>query len=142
MERLCTLDTDPILDLEELTRRCAGKLDLVERVLARFCSRFEADFTELEQAAVADDLGTVARVAHRIGGASASAAAHSIRRVVGEAEDFARRGKADDVFQSVERLREEWSRFQDELPRGSDSPQPGKADRSNQTHPLSEPRGV
>lgn len=118
MDYPCALKTEPVLDRDELFRRCTGKLDLVERVLDRFCSRFELDLAELEQAVFAEDLETVARVAHRIKGASASIAAHGIRTRVAETEDLARRGEPAGVLRQVEGLRQEWARFQGEFPGG------------------------
>jgi HPt (histidine-containing phosphotransfer) domain-containing protein len=66
------------LDLDSLTKRCLGRVDLAYRVLEKFNSSVGNDMALLEQAIVARNLTEVARVAHRVKGASLSVSACSL----------------------------------------------------------------
>ena len=65
----------PCLDIDSLTRRCLGRVDLAYRVLQKFHTSVGNDMALLEQAIAARNLKEVARVAHRVKGASLSVSA-------------------------------------------------------------------
>lgn len=98
-------------DYQELLDRCLGNIEFAERVLTKFQSRFDADLMELEQALDAKDADAVARVAHRLKGASATAAAGGIRHQAAEIEDLARKHDVNEVPNRLRELRNECSRF-------------------------------
>ena len=66
------LDESPTLNTQELIARCMGNLEFAERLLDKFQGRLDADIVELEAAIDAEDADAIARVAHRIKGASAN----------------------------------------------------------------------
>jgi HPt (histidine-containing phosphotransfer) domain-containing protein len=111
MERELSERDDTVLDLQELLDRCMGSLEFAERILAKFQSRFDVDFAELEQAMEAQDSEAAARVAHRLKGASATAAAHGLRREAATIEQLARQQCLADIPARLQDLRHEWARF-------------------------------
>ena len=96
---------------EELLARCMGNLDFAERILAKFQSRVDVDIAELEQAVHAEDVEAIARVAHRLKGASASAAAYRLQERASRLERSARQSSLGEIPAQVEQLRCEWSQF-------------------------------
>lgn len=97
--------------------RCLGKLDLAERVLAKFESRLDEDLAELEQALRAEDSELIASIAHRLRGASANAAAHGIRERATTIEQLARQRRLPEMPAQMQGLRREWARFTETRPR-------------------------
>ncbi len=98
-------------DADELVARCLGNLEFVQRVLAKFQERLDADLTELDEAVLAADAERIARVAHRLKGASANVAAHGLRQRAAGIEELARQRSLDEIPSELDELREEWSRF-------------------------------
>lgn len=98
-------------DSEALLARCLGKIELAERILAKFNSRVDLDIAELERALASDDLNTIAQVAHRLKGASANVAADALKEKAAGIEELARRGCAGEIPNCMEGLRGERNRF-------------------------------
>jgi HPt (histidine-containing phosphotransfer) domain-containing protein len=111
MDRSSLQPTTAVFDAEDLLARCLGKIDLAERVLARFCSRFDVDLAELERAVRVEDTDQIARVAHRLKGASATVAATGLASGAARIEELARCGAMPEIPKRVEELRSEWTRF-------------------------------
>ena len=59
------------LDLAQLQRRCMGKIELVERLLASFERRFPLELVELGQALAEGNVARVGQLAHQLKGAAA-----------------------------------------------------------------------
>jgi HPt (histidine-containing phosphotransfer) domain-containing protein len=104
-----------ILDGEELLARCMGNWDFALRVLGKFRARLEADVADLDQALGAQDWDLLARLAHRIKGASASVSALQLRQRAAELEHAARARRVAELSTCVERLRHESNRLVQEL---------------------------
>jgi HPt (histidine-containing phosphotransfer) domain-containing protein len=98
-------------DFDELLNRCLGNLEFAERVLAKFQSRFDDDLVELEHALEVQDAEAVARVAHRLKGASATAAANSISHRAAEIESLARNHQVGQIPEHLQQLRSECTKF-------------------------------
>lgn len=108
--------------------RCLGNLEVLERVVSIFQTEFTHDLDSLE--ALVDSPGAgeqIARVAHRMKGASANVAANKLNRCVAEIEQLARKEQVHELRLRLERLREEWGQFT----RFVDSLQPWPPDRSH-----------
>ena len=88
-----------------------GKLDFAQRLLSRFESRLDDDLEELEQQVGSGDLLGIARVAHRIKGASANIAAPRLKAQSADIEDLARSHQLDDLAACLEQIREEQAQF-------------------------------
>ena len=91
-----------LLDTDELLARCMGNIEFAERLLTKFQGRLDEDIAELEAAMQAEDLDVVARVAHRIKGASANVAAHDLQKRAGEIEQLARQRCLTDIPAQLE----------------------------------------
>ncbi len=100
------------IDLDELTSRCMGRLELVDRVLTRFQQSLDRELEELEDAVLRDDREGVARTAHRIKGTSVTVAAHGLHRCAERLQQ-----SAESQF---ERIHEHLAEFQHECSRLSE----------------------
>ena len=60
------------LDPQLLVERCLGNLDLVQRLLTRYMDSGSHDCQQLEAALQVGDLATIATIAHRLKGSSAT----------------------------------------------------------------------
>jgi HPt (histidine-containing phosphotransfer) domain-containing protein len=69
------------------------------------------DLAELERAVRVEDAEQVARIAHRLKGASATVAATGLSTGAARIEELARRGELPEIPKRVEELRSEWTRF-------------------------------
>jgi HPt (histidine-containing phosphotransfer) domain-containing protein len=105
------VDQASVLNMQDLLDRCLGNLEFVERILGKFLSRFDTDLAEIEQALESEDVEAVARVAHRLKGASATAAATGIRDCAAEIEELARGRLISKIPERVRSLRSEGARF-------------------------------
>ena len=84
--------TENAIQFDELVKRCLGNLSFAQRVISKFTSRLEDDIDELKEAMQKESLPDVARLAHRLKGASANVAAEGLRRLAEEIEHQARAG--------------------------------------------------
>lgn len=66
---------EPPIDLESLTSRCLGKVDLVMRVLQRFEKTVDEELAELCEAVEPIDRDRLARSAHRMRGTALTVSA-------------------------------------------------------------------
>ena len=113
MSLTSTASTHEVLNIDELLARCLGNISFATRMLAKFQDRFEQDLLELDKAILAQDTEAVARIAHRIKGASANVAAAQLHESSAEIEQSGRARRLSDISTGVDRLRQEWSRFVD-----------------------------
>jgi len=100
-----------VLDYDDLLARCLGNVDFVQRVLDKFRERCDEDMVALEDAVVHGDSDAVARLAHRLKGASANASAIRLREYAAEIEHAARGEALGDISNGLQGLKDEWSRF-------------------------------
>ncbi len=99
------------IDVQELMTRCLGNLQFAQRVVAKFQARLEVDLAELDLAVQQSDATGVARIAHRIKGASANVAAGGLLASATGLEELA---LAQDVVEAagvLAELRREQARF-------------------------------
>lgn len=100
-----------VLDVEDLLARCLGNVEFAQRILGKFQERCDEDLEALEKAVFDGDSESVARLAHRMKGASANASASGLQRHASEIERAARHEAFDEVPASLECLKREWTRF-------------------------------
>jgi len=82
---------------DELLARCVGRLDFMERILNSFELRFGEDLEQLEEHLKSSDADEVARLAHKMKGASANVAALCLNKQVAEIEQLARSQRLDEI---------------------------------------------
>jgi len=100
-----------VVDCQDLVARCMGNLAFAENILARFEERLDVDLAMLETAIDRPDTEGVARVAHRLKGASANVSANGLHDVFSRLEELARTGQLQELPFCMDELRSEWSRF-------------------------------
>ena len=101
----------PPLDLEQLRRRCMGRLDLVDRLLASFESRFPIELLEIEQSLASEDMPRLLQLVHQLKGASANISAPGLNRIIQKMEAAARANQLATVADHLTQLQSEWERF-------------------------------
>lgn len=109
------LGESPVFNQQELISRCLDNWELVDRILAKFLSRFEEDFVEMNRAVTTGDAQIIVRVAHRLKGASATTAAIRIRDAAGRIEELASHGLLNEIPDRLRELRQEGNRFAETL---------------------------
>ena len=86
-----------VLDLQGLSDRCLGNLELAQRVLDKFEQRLPAELAELERVAELGDAAKIALVAHRIKGNSSNISAAGLQQAAAEIEDLSCAGRVADI---------------------------------------------
>jgi len=103
--------TSTVLDFESLLKRCLGKRDLAEKLVAKLQSRLPEDLNEIEEVVEKGDAERLAALAHRLKGAAANLAADPLRHAAAALETMGRGGNLDGVQTGLKRLKEEGQRF-------------------------------
>ncbi len=106
-------DAQVVFDADDLMARCLGNIEFAEHILEMFQTRFGEDLVELERYLAAGDADAVARLAHRLKGASANASARTLQTIAAEIEHKARTRSLDGVGARLGDLRSEWGWFQE-----------------------------
>ncbi len=99
------------LDVEDLMTRCMGNIEFAEQILSTFQALGDEALAEMEEAMAAEDAEALSRLAHRLKGASANAAAPGLRAHAAEIERAARQSSLQEIPAHIEDLRREWGRF-------------------------------
>jgi HPt (histidine-containing phosphotransfer) domain-containing protein len=100
-----------ILDYHTLIERCMGNLDLASRLLERCQTHLPQEIEEIEKAVAQRDAEQVARMAHRLKGATATILAQGMKQAAEEIERCGLTGSLAEIPPSLERLHQEWERF-------------------------------
>jgi HPt (histidine-containing phosphotransfer) domain-containing protein len=104
-------DMASVIDHQALLTRCMNRLDFVERMLALFQDQCGVEVANLEQALDKRDMDSVRRIAHRLAGASANAAAVGLQARAAELRHAADAGSVEKTSQCMVELQREWHRF-------------------------------
>lgn len=99
------------LDFEQLCRRCMGRLDLAERLLASFEKRFPLELIEIENCLAEGDVPRLLQLTHQLKGASANISAPRLQKLMQRMESAARGGQLDAVSEMLSQLQFEWEQF-------------------------------
>lgn len=104
-----------VMNFDELLTRCLNNIEFAERMLTLFHGRCADDVAELEEAFNRSDIDSVRRIAHRLAGASANAAATGLQSRAAELRRAVDRNATHEIQPRLLELREEWRRFADAL---------------------------
>jgi CheY-like chemotaxis protein len=108
---------EAIIDRPSLLKRCLGKEELADKLLAKLHARLGTDLNEIKAAVDAGDAEQLARSAHRLKGAAANLSAEALRAVAGDLEALGRSGDVGAARDVLARLKYEGRRFlQETLP--------------------------
>jgi HPt (histidine-containing phosphotransfer) domain-containing protein len=100
-----------ILDYEALVDRCLGNIQFAERVLAKFLDRFGEDLKQLEEECRQQNGPEIARLAHRMKGASASVSATELSQLAADLEQLGREAQRAETEPQLDQMKEAWVRF-------------------------------
>jgi len=109
-DNYAALDVEPF-DLDQLRRRCLGREELVERLLASFERRFPLELAELERSFFEGDSNKLVLTAHQLKGAAANISALRLQQLLGQIESAARRDERETVAELSAQLQGEWEMF-------------------------------
>lgn len=104
-----------VVAYNELLTRCLNNVDFAERMLALFQERCAEDLSELDRAFEKNDLEALRRLAHRLAGAAANAAAFGLKAKAAELRVAATEGASERIQECLAGLRQEWMRLQNAL---------------------------
>jgi signal transduction histidine kinase/CheY-like chemotaxis protein len=104
---------EPVLDQEDLLRRCNGNAAFALKLLGKFRTCARSDVLEMEQAFNAGNDQGLASVAHRMKGASLSVSAGALAKVAAGIEAAAQAGNLPEAGARLKTLPEEIGRFEE-----------------------------
>lgn len=100
-----------ILDYNALVDRCLGNIELASRLVEKLQTCLPQEIESMEKALSQNDAAQLARIAHRLKGATASVSAQRLNRVVEAIEEYGKAGTLSDIPASLEQLHQEWEQF-------------------------------
>lgn len=104
--------SEPV-DVDQLMHRCLGNIEFAQKVLDKFESGFGDGLEELEKLLNERNVNEMARIAHRLKGAAANAAAPTLQQIVAQVEELGRGGNVSELNECLWQLKTEWSRFKE-----------------------------
>jgi HPt (histidine-containing phosphotransfer) domain-containing protein len=102
---------DAPLDMEQLVRRCMGRIELAERLLKSFESRFPEELTQIEVCLEENDSTALSRLVHQLKGAAANISAPDLHAILTRMEHAVRSEQPEAARTCVEEVHEAWDRF-------------------------------
>jgi HPt (histidine-containing phosphotransfer) domain-containing protein len=100
------------LNLKELERRCMGRIEFAERLLASFEQRFPVETAEITESFERADVARLARLVHQLKGSTANIGAVGLNRLLQRIEQVVHSGRLSDLPNLLDHLAQEWQRFQ------------------------------
>jgi HPt (histidine-containing phosphotransfer) domain-containing protein len=100
-----------VIDSKALLARCLNNLDFVERILTLFEDRGAVELTKLDEALMIGDAETVGRIAHRLAGACANAAAFDLQICAANVRKAVNKNSTEETAECVDELHSHWRRF-------------------------------
>jgi HPt (histidine-containing phosphotransfer) domain-containing protein len=101
----------PPLDRDLLTRRCLGRLDLVDRLLKSFESRFPGDLSRIEDCLQANDFEELSRLVHQAKGAAANISAPELHSNMSRLEQALKMNHPEMTSTCLADIHRAWDRF-------------------------------
>ncbi|HEY2761566.1 MAG TPA: Hpt domain-containing protein [Pirellulales bacterium] len=106
-----TQELSSVINRDELLTRCLNNLDFAERMLKLFQEQFSEELAVLEEAYENKNLESVGKIAHRLQGACANAAAFGLQRRAANLRTAVKEGTPTQTAQCLADLQQEWNRF-------------------------------
>lgn len=100
------------LDLDQLVRRCMGRIELAERLLTSFQERLPVEVAQIQECLAASDPVRLARLVHQFKGTTANVSAPELHGIAVRMEHAARAGQCDVVAGCLTEVAQAWQRFQ------------------------------
>lgn len=106
-----TTAQDPV-NLEQLVRRCMGRIELAERLLKSFETRFPEDLSKIEECLAQDDATGMSRLVHQLKGAAANISAPELYAILVRMELAVRGQQPEIAHNCLAEVHQAWDRFQ------------------------------
>ena len=106
------MESEPVC-VEELTARCMGKIELVERILGCFHDSIETEMDRLEAAVRAADATSIEAQAHRIKGSCRTVSAKGLEQFAERLENAAGTGDTRAVADLLGEMQSECERVKE-----------------------------
>ncbi len=100
-----------IIDTDELVNRCMGNIDFASRILQLLSAQCDTEIDALERALQLNHSDDACRIAHRLKGAFANAAAHRLSQLADDVCRAARNSEYETANTAMNRLRHGWDEF-------------------------------
>ena len=110
---VATSHAEKPLDREQLIRRCLGRIELAERLLASFDSRFPDELSQIEACLQKDDPVQLARLVHQLKGAAANVSAPELHARLANVELAVRAEQSDAACVCLEEVHQAWDRYRE-----------------------------
>jgi HPt (histidine-containing phosphotransfer) domain-containing protein len=107
------LGVEKPLDREELVRRCLGRIELAERLLKSFESRFPEDLSRIEECLLAGDSTELTRLVHQLKGSAANVSAPELHMVMTRMEQAVRGQQHEAAHICLAEVHRAWDRYLD-----------------------------
>ncbi|MDX1944215.1 MAG: Hpt domain-containing protein [Pirellulaceae bacterium] len=101
------------LDMNQLVYRCLGRIELAERLLASFESRFPDTLAQIEECRFTEDRENLARLVHQLKGSAANVSAPALHGVAMRIEDAIHAGDAEAFAREINAAHAAWAEFTD-----------------------------
>ncbi len=105
------MDSECVIDHEDLLTRCMGNRDFARRILESFAKQLNADLAALESAIDRGDVDHVAIIAHRVKGTSSNVSACGVHRLATNICELVKSGDIDLLGSFGLAIRREQQRF-------------------------------
>lgn len=99
------------LNMNELQRRCMGRLEFAQRLLTSFETRFPIESAEIVGALAKKDKERSARLVHQLKGTTANICAPALNRTLQQMERLVGSEQFGDAERLLTELDREWQRF-------------------------------
>lgn len=104
-----------VIDSKALLSRCLQNLDFASKILTMFEGRCETELKELDDALTKGDMDVVRRIAHRLTGTCANAAAVHMQSCCIKLKQAADESSLPKASECLQDLRKEWQRLSEVL---------------------------
>lgn len=99
------------LDMQQLIHRCLGRIELAERLLKSFVSRFPQDLEKIEECLHSEDSANLARLVHQSKGAAANISAPDLYATLCRMEQAVRGEDWYQAWNYLNDVQQAWDRF-------------------------------
>ncbi|MBA4020587.1 MAG: hypothetical protein C0483_25800 [Pirellula sp.] len=100
------------LDFDQLLRRCMGRVELAERLLASFQERLPIEVAQIHECLAASDAVRLTRLVHQFKGTTANVSAPELHGIAVRMEQAAQAGQTETVACCLTEVAQAWQRFQ------------------------------
>lgn len=111
ISRPAQVAAEPPLDRDLLIRRCLGRLDLVDRLLKSFESRFPEDLFQIEECLRENDSERLSRLVHQAKGATANVSAADLHANISRLEHAVKSQQHEVANSCLADVHRAWNRF-------------------------------